>query len=78
MKVVLAKVNETYFDGEAFSLTAPGVEGEVTILSHHEAFVTTLKPGVVSIKKTREDIGQQFEINGGVLEVRAEGATIIL
>ena len=78
MKVVLAKVNETYFDGEAFSLTAPGVEGEVTILSNHEAFVTTLKPGVVSIKKTREDIGQQFEINGGVLEVRAEGATIIL
>ncbi|MBV9349790.1 MAG: F0F1 ATP synthase subunit epsilon, partial [Patescibacteria group bacterium] len=45
MRVVVAKVHENLFDGEALSLSARTVEGEVTILPKHEPYVATLAPG---------------------------------
>ncbi|HET9641256.1 MAG TPA: F0F1 ATP synthase subunit epsilon, partial [Candidatus Paceibacterota bacterium] len=48
MHVVIAKVNESYFDGEAESVTLPGAEGELTILADHMPLVTTLKKGTVT------------------------------
>ena len=77
MKVVIAKVDQAYFDGEAVSVTVPGAEGEMTILSNHEALVTTLRPGRITVR-TDANSEQMFEIMGGVLEVGPAGATIIL
>jgi F-type H+-transporting ATPase subunit epsilon len=77
MHVVIAKVDETLFEGEARSLTVPGVEGEMTILGHHEPLVTTLKPGTVTVR-VQGEADQTFPIEGGVLEVRSDGATVIL
>ncbi|MEK7547166.1 MAG: hypothetical protein AAB536_03250 [Patescibacteria group bacterium] len=76
MRVIIAKVDETYFDGEADSLTAPGADGEMTILSKHMPLVTTLKPGTVIVRTAKDT--KEFPIDGGVLEVRQEGATVIL
>lgn len=76
MKIVIAKVTENLYDGEAESLTVPGSAGEMTILSEHMPIVTTLKPGHVTVRsKEGEKI---FEVTGGVLEVRRDGATVIL
>ena len=77
MKLVIAKVDQVYFDGEAVSVTVPGSDGEMTILSNHEPFVTTLKPGNITVR-TDPNEEQTFEITSGVLEVHAGGATIIL
>jgi F-type H+-transporting ATPase subunit epsilon len=77
MHVVIAKVDQTLFEGEAHSLTVPGVEGEMTVLGHHEPLVTTLKPGTVTVR-VRGEADQAFTIEGGVLEVRSDGATVIL
>jgi F-type H+-transporting ATPase subunit epsilon len=77
MKVVIAKVNENIFDGEAVSLTVPGAEGEMTILPEHEALMTTLKVGTITVR-TGAEAEQKFDIEGGVLEVRHDGATVIL
>ena len=79
MKVVIAKVDQVYFDAEATSVTVPGSDGEMTVLGNHMPFVTTLKPGVVIVRANTLPEGQQvFEITGGVLEVHAGGTTIIL
>ena len=79
MKLVIAKVDQVYFDGEAESVTVPASEGEMTILSNHEPFVTTLKSGMITVRAENLSGGQQvFEINSGVLEVHAGGATVIL
>ena len=77
MNLVIAKVNETLFSGEAESVTLPGSAGELTVLSHHEPLITTLKEGTIVVRIKGEP-EQTFAIVGGVLEVRADGATVIL
>jgi F-type H+-transporting ATPase subunit epsilon len=78
MHVVVAKVDEVYFDGEAVSMTLPGAEGELTVLPEHEPLITTLKEGVITVRQGGEQSEQTFKIIGGVLEVRRDGVTVIL
>jgi F-type H+-transporting ATPase subunit epsilon len=79
MKLVIAKVNEVYFDGEADSVTLPGTEGVLTVLGHHEPLITTLKEGTIVVHAANLEGGEvSFPITRGVLEVRADGATVIL
>lgn len=77
MRVTIARVDETLFDGEAHSLTVPAASGEMTVLLHHMPIVTTLKSGNAIVRVTESDI-REFPVEGGVLEVRSEGATVIL
>lgn len=79
MHIVIAKVDEVLFEGEATSMTVPGAEGEMTLLGHHEPLISTLKPGTIVVHDARLPAGrQEFPIEGGVLEVRSDGATVIL
>ena len=78
MHVVIAKVDEVLFEGEARSITVPGTEGEMTVLGHHEPLISTLKPGTITVRISEQAIPREFPIDGGVLEVRADGATVIL
>ena len=78
MKVVIAKVDEVLFEGEAHSLTVPGADGEMTVLGSHMPLITTLKQGVASVRTAPNAEPKTFPISGGVLEVRADGATVIL
>jgi len=76
MKITIAKVDEVLFEGEAQSLTVPATAGEMTVLNHHEPFITTLKEGTATVRVNGEE--KKFEIQTGVLEVTPEGATVIL
>jgi len=77
MRVTIARVNEVLFDGEAVSLTIPATGGEMTVLGGHMPLLTTLKQGVVVVR-TKEGEQSEFPIDDGVLEVRRDGATVIL
>ena len=76
MRIIIAKVDETYFDGEADSMTVPASAGEMTILAEHMPLITTLKPGAIIVRVGEET--KKFPIDGGVLEVRRDGATVVL
>ncbi|MBX4191872.1 hypothetical protein KW798_00050 [Candidatus Parcubacteria bacterium] len=78
MRVVIAKVDQNLFEGEAHSLTVPGAAGEMTILGEHMPLISTLKKGEITVRKTVDDKGQTFPVEGGVIEVRHDGATVIL
>jgi F-type H+-transporting ATPase subunit epsilon len=79
MKVVIAKVDQIYFDGEAQSLTAPGRDGVLTVLHNHEPLITTLQSGAITVRAKDLPGGeQQFPIESGILEVNRDGATVIL
>lgn len=79
MHLVIAKVDKVYYDGECQSVTLPGAEGELTVLGHHEPLITTLKEGVITVRAQNLESGQMtFPIQKGLLEVRADGATVIL
>ena len=79
MHVVIAKVDEVLFDGEAESLTAPGTEGELTALGHHMPLITTLNAGVLVVRAASLTGGELLiPIESGILEARPDGATVIL
>jgi F-type H+-transporting ATPase subunit epsilon len=78
MKLIIAKVDENLFDGEAVSVTVPGAAGEMTVLANHEPLVTTLKAGTIVVHELADTEPKQFPVQGGILEVRKEGATILL
>lgn len=76
MLVTIAKVHENVFAGEAKSVTVPTTEGEVTILSRHEPFVATLKPGTIAVR-TEQGV-ETFTVTDGVLEVSHDQVTVLL
>jgi F0F1-type ATP synthase epsilon subunit len=82
MQVTIAKVHENLFAGEAVSLTAPTAAGEVTILSKHEALVTTLKPGTITVRLPAQagtaSVEKAFTVEAGVLEVSHDQVTVLL
>lgn len=77
MQVTVSRVDAPLFQGEAISLTVPGVEGEMTILPHHSALLTPLKTGTVTV---RTDSGgtQVIAIERGVCEVSNNQVTVLL
>lgn len=75
--LVIASVGETRFDGAALSATFPGTAGEFTVLPHHEALVTTLKAGKITVKETRGE-PKTFDIETGVLECSGNRAVVLL
>jgi F-type H+-transporting ATPase subunit epsilon len=75
--LTIAKVGENLFDGEAESVTLPGVEGVFTVLAHHEPFVSELKKGTASVR-TATGV-QTFPLHeGGVAEVSNNQVTVLL
>lgn len=75
--LTIASVGETRFDGAALSATLPGSAGELTVLPHHEPFVTTLRPGTITVRQT---LGEPvtFPVESGVLEISGNRAVVLL
>ena len=78
MRVTIAQVDENLFDGEAVSMTVPGSAGEMTVLGEHEPLITTLKEGNIVVRVSRDSEPLYFPITAGILEVRRDGATVVL
>lgn len=54
----------------------PGAEGEMTVMAHHAPTMTTIIPGVVTV---RSDEGQEdrFVVFGGFADILPEGCTLL-
>jgi F-type H+-transporting ATPase subunit epsilon len=76
MNVTVAKVHENIFSGKAESVSASTTEGDVTVLPNHEPFVANLKAGLIAVK-TSAGV-ENFDIDGGVLEVSNGQVTVLL
>lgn len=76
MQVHIAKVNGILWSGEAKSLTVPGSEGEMTILTGHIPLASALKAGRITVRTASGE--ESFDITDGVLEVTQTGATVLL
>ena len=63
------------FSGEVSAVTAPGVEGEFTVMAEHAPFMTTLKPGWVQIQGGGKD--EKLFVRGGFADVAPSGFTIL-
>jgi F-type H+-transporting ATPase subunit epsilon len=56
-------------------LIAPGTEGQLAILPHHAALMTTLDAGPLIFRRGAEE--SDFAVSGGFMEVRNNRVTIL-
>jgi F-type H+-transporting ATPase subunit epsilon len=63
------------FSGEVEHVVVPGSEGEFGVLAHHAPFLSTLRPGILSILGPGRP--QRIVVGGGFAEVAPEGLTVL-
>ena len=63
------------FQGDADIVILPGTAGELGVLPHHAPVLTTLKFGVVTIRRAGTE--QVFAVAGGVAEVQPDLVTVL-
>ena len=64
---IITPENKMY-SGEVDSVKLPGADGSFGILNHHAPMIASLKKGTIKVTDTKK-IVENFEINGGVVEV---------
>ena len=77
LKLTISKVDAPVFDGEVISVTVPGSEGEMTILADHEALITVLKAGKLSVKTETGEV-MEYAVISGTLEISNNHATVLI
>lgn len=61
--------------GAADTVTLPGMDGDLTAMPGHAAFLTTLRPGLVVV--TDAGKADEFFVTGGFAEVSASGVSVL-
>ena len=71
----LVSPEKLVFSGEVEQVDVPGAEGDFGVLAGHAPMVTTLRPGVLTVKSAGGE--QKIVVLGGFAEVSAKGLTIL-
>jgi F-type H+-transporting ATPase subunit epsilon len=71
----LVSPEKLVFSGEVEQVDVPGAEGDFGVLAGHAPFVTTLRPGILTVHAAGG--GQRIVVLGGFAEVSAEGLTVL-
>lgn len=77
-QLTITSVDTVLFHGDAFSVTCPGAEGELTVLAHHAPLITTIQKGVLLVRETKDAPPQEFPIEKGFLEVSADEVVLLV
>ena len=75
MKVVIITGEKEIYSDSADVLVAPGSEGDLGILPHHAALITSLRSGEIMIRKDGEDT--LLAVSGGFMEIMDNTVTIL-
>src|SRR5512143_2513140 len=67
--------DRTVFEGDVDNVVLPGTEGEMGVLPHHAPLLTTLKYGVVKVRRQGRE--QIFAVSGGVAEIQPDIVTVL-
>lgn len=66
------------FNGTCFMINIPAASGEMGILSNHEAVLTTLNSGKITIYDQNKLATNYFEIESGFAEMTGEKLLILI
>lgn len=61
---------------EVESVIVPGAEGEMTVMAKHAPVMTTVKPGVVTVK-TAAGKSDRYVVFGGFADILPESCTLL-
>jgi len=71
----LVSPEKLVFSGEVEQVDVPGAEGDFGVLGGHAPMVTTLRPGILTVKTAGGE--QKIVVLGGFAEVSATGLTVL-
>ena len=77
LELNIARVDGPVFSGAVVSVTVPGSEGEMTLLSDHTPLVSALRAGVITAKRGDGTV-ETFEVTTGTLEVSHNTVTVLI
>ena len=66
-QVEIISPEKIIFSGEAFMVTLPSYEGDMSILKNHISIITFLRPGIIKIKQNNETF-KEFFVQDGTIE----------
>lgn len=81
MQFQLVSLDGVKFSAEAYSVILPTAAGQITLMPHHEPLLSVVTPGVIIIRRDKNDADtklEQYATYGGVLEVTSEGARVLV
>lgn len=77
----LVALSGTKFDGEAYEVVLPTLDGEIGVLQDHMPLVSVATTGVIAVRKDPKDADRDreyFAISGGVIEVSGNKLRILV
>ena len=81
MNFELVSLDGVKFKAQAYSVILPTAAGQVTILAQHEPLLSVVVPGIIAIRRDKNDPDYKVEhyaTYGGVLEVTKDGARVLV
>lgn len=81
MQLQLVSLDGVKFSAEAYSIILPTAAGEINVLPGHEPLLSLLVPGVITIRKDKNDPDyhlEHFATYGGVLEVTGDNVRVLV
>jgi F-type H+-transporting ATPase subunit epsilon len=71
----LVAPDKLLFSGEVDQVDVPGAEGDFGVLAGHAPFVTTVRPGILTLHRAEGEL--KVVVNGGFAEVNPDGLTVL-
>jgi F-type H+-transporting ATPase subunit epsilon len=71
----LVSPEKLLFSGDVEQVDVPGAEGDFGVLAGHAPFVSTLRPGFLTIRSASGE--QKIVVLGGFAEISAAGLTVL-
>lgn len=68
MYVEIITPETSLFSGEAELVSLPGIDGSLGLLNRHAPLITSLRKGILKVKKNNGET-LSLEVNGGTVEV---------
>jgi len=77
MKVKIYAPFDTYFEGDANSISATNETGPFDILPRHKNFMSLLMPGIITVRMAgQKDFN--IKISRGIIHVKSDKVTVFL
>jgi F-type H+-transporting ATPase subunit epsilon len=67
--------DRTVFEGDVDIVVLPGTDGEMGILPRHAPILTTLKYGIIKVRRSGKE--ELFTVAGGVAEIQPDIVTVL-
>lgn len=81
MQLELVTLLGTKLDQEVYEVVLPTADGEIAVFPAHEPLVTLAVPGVVAVRRNKQDSDDAvdyFAISGGVIEISQQRVRILV